>query len=291
MQSIKRTGIAVGYELCDLMSTVQPKIAMKIARTLSERLLPRISECNLVITRHILEWVQSIAPQTPSILVPGLFDADSFKEDLAGAQRFRDRHGVAESDVLVCYNGSWWKSKGLAMLMSAFKRARTQSRTPMKLVITGRFTGSPIEDNVSELVKTMGLEADVILPGHLNMNDVVGVLSAADIVVSSSTDDPFNYAAFPTKVAEYAGMGRAILATEVGDVPLYFQDGVNAVLTDAHSVTSIADGLIRLAEHSAMRERLGIAAKQTAREHFDFQCCGQRIDHEVRTLLDNRKCA
>lgn len=291
MQSIKRAGIAVGYELCDLFSTSEPKMGRRIARVLAERFLPRVSECNIVITRHIQQWVQKIAPATPSILIPGLFDTDSFQHDMEKATRFREQYGINHSEVIVCYSGSWWKHKGLATLLAAFKLARSLTVKPMKLVVSGRFTGSPVEDDVSELAKQMNIEADVILPGHLNTEEVVGLLSAADVVVSSSTDHPFNHAAFPTKVAEYAGMGRPILATNVGDVPLYFKDGVNAVLTDAHSVASMADGLTRLARDSALRERLGNAAKQTSQDHFNFHRCGERIDDDVRALLNERKCA
>lgn len=291
MQTIKRAGIAVGYELCDLFSTSEPKIGRRVARALAERFLPRVSQCNIVITRHIQQWVKKVAPATHSILIPGLFDTESFQHDMQKAAYFRERYGIDHSEVIVCYNGSWWKQKGLAMLVEAFKLARSLTETPMKLVVSGSFTRSPVEDDVSELAKQMNVEADVILPGRLPTEEVIGLLSAADVVVSSSTDDPFNHAAFPTKVAEYAGMGRPILATNVGDVPLYFEDGVNAVLTDAHSVASMADGLTRLARDSALRERLGNAAKQTSQDHFNFRRCGQRIDDDVRALLHENKCA
>lgn len=291
MRSLKRSGFRVGFELCDFHSTYQTSPLKKVAYRLSERLLPKESELTVVISNHIAKHVAAVAPKTQISLIPGLCDATTFSRDDSAGNDFRKRFDISPETVVVSYAGSWWKPKGVSGLVEAFAAAQKKTNLPLKLCVAGRCTGSVLEDNVSEIVTQQDLTDHVILPGFLDSEQMVGLLSGSDVVVSPSLNHPFNIAAFPTKVAEYAGTGCAILATAVGDVPLYFEDGINAVLCDPHQRDSMANSIVRLAEDPELRRRIGDAAVATAHQNFDFRKCGIRIDQDVRNLLLQKKCA
>ena len=292
IRRLRSQGYRTGFELCDFHSTYQTSPVKKIAYGLSERILPGQVDLAVVITHHITDWVKSVSPQQRVVLVPGLFDTTKFHRSQDAANTFRNKHSIAEGEVVVTYAGSWWKQKGVVEFVRAFEYARTLTDVPLKLVVAGKFSGNTeLEDDIRQVIADRGLQECAILPGFLDSAEMVGLLSGSDVVVSPSLDHPFNHAAFPTKVAEYAGIGCAVLATAVGDVPLYFKDGVNSVLCDPHSTESMADGIVRLAEDRSLRQKIGVAAKETAQQYFDFRKCGIRIDNEVRELLSKRKCA
>ena len=291
MRQLKQRGFRVGFELCDFHSTYQVSPIKKAAYSLSERLLPRQSDLTIVITHHISNWVSSVAPGTRQLLIPGLCDTKTFVRSDSAASQFRRDHKISPETVLVSYAGSWWKPKGIAALIDAFDEARRISSVPIMLLVAGRYTGSVLEDDIEAIVNDRNMQKYVLLPGFLNSEQMVGLLSSSDIVVSPSLDHPFNHAAFPTKVAEYAATGCAILATSVGDIPHYFKNGVNAVLCDPHQASSMAAGIVQLAENRILRERLGQAAIETTRQNFDYRSCGQRIDSAIRSLIGKRECA
>lgn len=292
MIRLRQSGYLIGFEQCDFHSTCQPTLLKRIAYSLSERILPSSSDLTIVITSHIANWVKSVSAHQQVILIPGLFDTTRFRIVETEGCRFRQKHNIEQQEVIVTYAGSWWKTKGVAELIDAFEAAMARTDVPMRLVIAGAYSGcTDYEENVPELIRERSVAGSCVLPGYLDSDEMIGLLSASDVVVSPSLNHPFNHAAFPTKVAEYAGMGRAILATNVGDVPVYFRDHINAVLCDPDSSGSMSDGLLSLVQDPALRKRIGNAAAETARESFDYRKCGAKIDAFVREIMARQKSA
>lgn len=97
------------------------------------------------------------------------------------------------------------------------------------------------------------------------------------MLVLPQINDQFAIAAMPTKSAEYAMMGKAIIATEVGDIPLYFRNGESALLVKSESASALADAMERLIKDTELRNRLAIAARKVAETHFDYREAGKRI--------------
>lgn len=285
MKKLRACGVRIGYELCDMNSTTVPGLIRNSFYRLAERLLPAQSELNIVITKTIQNWVESVAPSVPSIVIPGLFDTKQFqRNDLTGSA-IRQQFGVGSNEVLITYAGSWWKHKGVATLVDAFELACRHSAIPLRLVVAGKYCGNDGEDDVVQLVADRGLSDKVVLPGFLDSNDMIALLSGSDVVVSPSWDVPFNAAAFPTKVAEYAGTGCCIVASLVGDIPVYFKNNENSVLVESDNAERMAEAFASLAADPELRARLGNSAAATARKHFDYLDCGKRLDQQIRAVL------
>ena len=159
------------------------------------------------------------------------------------------------------------------------------------MIVAGKYCGNDGEDDVLQLAHKAGLSDRVVLPGFLGPADMIGLLSGSDVVTSPSLDVPFNAAAFPTKIAEYAGIGCCIVATRVGDIPVYFQDNYNARLVVPDSPESMAAAFVELSASPEVRARLGASAAETAKVNFDYQEHGRKLDEAIRDHLQHRRAA
>lgn len=271
MMAAKKAGVRVAYELCDRFSTSAGSIMRRTCHLLAEYLLPRSADLNVVISKQIQSWVTRIASNTPTLIVPGLVDLDAFQKSETAASNFRLKYNISNDSFLMSYGGSWCKHKGLPMLIESFEKLQTPSsaRQMTRLVISGDPKITKNIDNIRSIVSSHSMRDSICLPGDLDETDIIGMISASNVVVSPSLDHAFSRNAFPTKVAEYAAMGKAIVATSVGEIPNYFKTGENALLCSPGDSNSMAFQLCRLRDDPLLLNNLEQSARITACKYFD----------------------
>ncbi len=115
--------------------------------------------------------------------------------------------------------------------------------------------------------------------------DVIDLQSTSDILVMPKLDDPINQAGLSTKLAEYLASGKAVVASNVGDVGKYLRHEYDALLVPPGDQHALEQGLIRLLEEPELRHKLGINARETALRHFDIKVNMTRL---VKALSERR---
>lgn len=88
----------------------------------------------------------------------------------------------------------------------------------------------------------------------------------------------------PMALLEAMAWGRAIVATAVGGVPDVLSDGEDALIVSPSDPAALATALVRLAGDTALRERLGPAARARALR-LNAEEVTDRLDRIYRDLL------
>jgi glycosyltransferase involved in cell wall biosynthesis len=98
-------------------------------------------------------------------------------------------------------------------------------------------------------------------------------LRNADIMILSRKDSLEDRCAFPTRLAEYLALGKAILVSPIGDIPLYLTDGADAgflSLKDVHTLSESSKAIIhRIIADSESREEMADQGNRKGRLYFD----------------------
>ncbi len=97
------------------------------------------------------------------------------------------------------------------------------------------------------------------ITGIVGRDDIVRHVAAFDIAVVPSV----NLYASPLKLFEYLQLGRAIVAPDTESIREVLTDGQDALLFDPGRDGALEAALLRLCIDSALRTRLGAAARQT----------------------------
>ncbi len=71
-------------------------------------------------------------------------------------------------------------------------------------------------------------------------------------------------------------MGKPVVSTDVGDVPLYVQDGYNGFIVNVGDAVALADRLSSLINDKYMSETFGRRAREIAVIQLDVELCAQR---------------
>ena len=102
-------------------------------------------------------------------------------------------------------------------------------------------------------------------------DDVPSVLKATDVYVCSSITE-----ASPISVWEAMSMARPIVATDVGDVAHFIQDGHNGFIVPLKDTAALAEKVGILIENERLRRDFGARVRDVAVEFLDVDICAKR---------------
>lgn len=203
--------------------------------------------------------------------------------------RFAPPADVREEDGCILFVGTVCEKKGVRQLVEAMPRI--VARHPAARL---RIVGPDWRDPVTGASYTASLAASV--PAELKPHiEFVGpilnaelppVLAAAQVAVY-----PSHMEAHPVAWLEGMAMGKAIVASRTGPGPEVIEDGVSGLLCDPHDPAAIADAVIRLLDDTALRRRLGVAAREYALGHFSPPELAERNERFYHACVAGAACA
>jgi glycosyltransferase involved in cell wall biosynthesis len=153
--------------------------------------------------------------------------------------------------------------KGHDLLLDALRESRWQSR-PWRLNVYG---DGPDEGYLRELAAHFGLTHRVSFHGHVA--DVERVWRENHLLVLPSRSE-----GMPLVVVEAMLCGRACVATDVGGLREWIDEGVEGFLAEAPSVRALGRALERAWEARPQWQQMGMAARARALRQVDHDPAG-----------------
>ena len=133
------------------------------------------------------------------------------------------------------------------------------------------FVGSgSLRERAEEILKSEIATRRVIFTGAVEHERVPALLDACDILVAPHVPlaDGSDFFGSPTKIFEYMAMGKAIVASRLGQIGEVLSDEETALLVEPGNIGQLTAALVRVAETPELRERLGPNAREAAvRKH------------------------
>ncbi len=137
----------------------------------------------------------------------------------------------------------------------------------------------PLRTRLLALRDELGLRDHVHLPGAVDQDRVAAALAGADVfaLASRPTEDG-DRDGIPNVLVEAMSCGVPVITTSAGGIPELVRHEVNGLVTGPGDVPALAAGLQRLLEDSALRSRLGAAARRTVEEGFDVAAAARTLE-------------
>lgn len=195
-------------------------------------------------------------------------------------EEVRRRLGVAQGRPLIAVVAVLEPRKGHAVLFDALVRLKAEGLSPMPVTALGG--DGFLRPELERLARESGLAGDVLFlgwePRHFNL------FNAADVVALPST----GFEDFPNVTIEAMGLGKTVVATDVGGVAEQFEDGVSGLLVRPGDAADLSRALGRACRDAGLRERLGRGASARFQERFTARASVERYLALYRTLISPR---
>ena len=133
---------------------------------------------------------------------------------------------------------------------------------------TFHLVGKDFEDDYSRQIKNLileyNLENNVFIYG--SKQDIATILEQSKIAVLTSQSE-----GLPVALLEYGFYRKPIVVTNVGEIPLLIQDGVNGFMVETGNVELFYDSLVKLLENETLQNNFGNALQQTIMDNYSEQ--------------------
>jgi glycosyltransferase involved in cell wall biosynthesis len=168
---------------------------------------------------------------------------------------------------LVVLSAAFRDFKGIPVAINAWPTVR-QRFPDAVLSLVG---GGELDSELRQLVTETGLDDAVVFAGV--RTDMPEVYRAADIVLLPSLYGEN----LPTVLIEASATSRAIAASRIGGIPDIVIDNETGLLFESGSAEGLAEAVCRLLEDAELRNRLGAAACDRARDEFSATAWVNRL--------------
>lgn len=194
-------------------------------------------------------------------------DLDVFKpmESDAGLKKL---YGITKPVVM--YMGQLHGAQYAEMMIHATERILETEDVIFLIVGSGAR-----EHFLLEQVVKRGLTDRVIFTGSVDHHDVPRYLSLADVAVACFEDNDITRCKSPLKIVEYMACGKAIVASDVGEVSHML--GGCGLLTASGNIEELAQGIITLLRDPGRRKTMECTARANAEKRFAWSVTTQNL--------------
>lgn len=220
--------------------------------------------------RHFIsKW--NVAPEK-IVVVPNGVDTAAF-DPRESAHQLRDRLGL-NSEPVIMFVGGFQPWHGLEQLVEAFA-AVARKRPAARLILVG---DGPARPAVEQQIGQMGLAKSVCITGYVAHEAIPDWLAMADVVVAPYPALPEELWFSPLKLFEYMAAGKAIVASQAGQIAEVIQHGHNGLLVRPGNISQLAEATLDLLDDPGQRMRLGQNARQQAVEQHSWAAYTRRLE-------------
>jgi len=240
----------------------------RIAGLMKFRIETLLCDAVFCISEYLMTFTGDHACGKPRLFkVPSTVDAGRFGNDFP--------RPVKES--YICYCGSLTMQKdGVDILIKAFAEI-AEGFPDLLLILVGKADTPEDEALLRQLVSDLNLSDRVIFTGKLPRNEIPAYTCNAEMLVLARPNSMVADAGFPSKLTEYLATGKPVVVTEVGEIPTYLSDGVNAFVAEADSHMAFADKMKYVLGNYDLASDVGTKGKELALTVFNYSYQAKRI--------------
>jgi glycosyltransferase involved in cell wall biosynthesis len=199
-------------------------------------------------------WVRRL----PAYRIPNGYDTSRFAPRPAAGDAFRRKWNIPRETLVVLTSAKLEPDKAHAVAIAALNRIY-EGMPELTYVVCGNGT---CEQQLRQLAAAGPLP--VCFTGLLELEELVGALNAADLVIHPSLHE-----IFPNAVGEAMACGRPVIAADAGGTEeLVGRDGSTGVLVPPNDARSLAGEAAALLGDPDRRARLGAAARRRIEREF-----------------------
>lgn len=230
---------------------------------LMERVAPNMMKGIFPISTQIRDFYLSLgAPAEKILLIPALVDVAEYSVE---AKESVD-HLIGKTYLF--NSGKFLEKDGVPYIIDAFDQL-AEHDPDVLLVFSGDVPEAQKQralDNMSERNRDR-----VVFTGFLSREELIWCYQHAAALLCCRSNSVYANFGFPTKLGEYLASGAPVIATAVGDVPLYLKHRDSALLANSEDSASIKANMEYVLQNRERAREIGRRGQQVAWAAFDYR--------------------
>jgi len=247
-------------------------LLLKLGRWL-ERFVVSHSDVSIAIDQSLIPYLKQLGAKRVEVVTYGI-KLDLFNK--CDGKEIVKKHCLPEGKV-VGYVGGMEPHHGVQYLVEAIPYV-IKEIPDVKFLIVGNGLLRPwLEEKAGK---------HGVFPGHVPYHEVPKYLAASDILVVPAAPRSKYVSVLTTKIFDYLGSGKAIIATDVGGIKQTLGDVT--LVVPPRDPKALANAILHLIKDRESRRKMGLEAKKIINIRFNYDKLAKRF---VKILEDaGRDC-
>jgi len=214
-----------------------------------------------VISNYLKDFALKYGVRGPVEIVPNGINFNKLRVKSLKS-KVREDLGIKDGEKVILTVSRLVEKNGVDVLIEAMKDVKG------KLVIVGEGK----ERKALELkVKSLKLENNVIFVGEVKPKEVIDYYSKADVFCRPSRSEGFG-----NVFIEAMAMGVPVVATDVGGIKDFLEDGKNGLKCEVDNSESVAEKINRILEDNNLVDRLIEGGRETVKK-YDWEIITEKM--------------
>lgn len=253
--------------------STQPSFLRDVIRfflVVLENTIPRVVDSISVASQRLkIECRKLAGKKVPVVNAPVGADLVMFNPSVPQAP-VREKYGITKP--LVLYLGQLHGGQYVELFIRTAEQLVKDYKRDYVFMIVG-------DGYMAKDLKTMamdkGLGGTLIFTGAVAHEFVPQYIAAADVCVACFEENEVTLCKSPLKIVEYLSSGKAIVASNVGEVPAML--GGAGILTIPGDSGSLAKGILQVLTDRQLKGQLEKLARQRAEEEYNWGITAQNL--------------
>lgn len=244
------------------------------------------------LVRHMIRRADWVLAHSSSLLSQAERIVEKFSDDRSyipygvECERLRDQAGSSDcrlpvqSGRYVLTTAKLYPRKGIDILLQAISKLETKV-PDLRFAIAG---DGPDEQMLKQMAHDLRIEHRVMFLGDIRSKDIPALVKNCEFFVLPSRSEPFGIV-----LLEAMTFGKAIIATKVGGIPEFVQDGFNGLLVPSEDSEALAAKIDLCIEDHDLRERIGKNGLSVVENQFNYGALILRYERLYETILGSKE--
>jgi glycosyltransferase involved in cell wall biosynthesis len=226
-----------------------------------------ISDGIFCISQFLIDFYESKGTAKGKLfLVPSTVDPTRF-----------DEPGDRPTPIpYIGYFGSLtFERDNIDILIKAFAQFSQNLKEPM--LILGGFCTESEKNKIKDLILKLGIQNRVQVLEYLSRKEITRYIFYSHVLVMVRTDNFETQASFPSKLAEFLATSKPVITVNIGEIPNYLTNGVDAFLIQPGNYEVLAEKLDYVFDNYELAKQVGRRGKELANTVFNYNYQAKRM--------------
>lgn len=244
----------------------------KINDRLIDRYICFFCDGVIAISDYLYRHINTLDSVKPVIKIPANSDFDEMNAISA-----------APKEAYLMYCGTIIYEKVIEFIISLFIQLKENKKYEgnLLLIVSGEH-----EENwklLYSVIKKSRFQKNITIKSNISHTELFSYYKGADVLIIPLRDTMQDIARFPHKIGEYTAAKRPLLSTNLGELEIYFKDGVSAILADTYSIDAYYNKLSVLLSSKQALDQIGLNGHAIGLSNFDYKAQGRML----KKFIDN----
>jgi glycosyltransferase involved in cell wall biosynthesis len=120
--------------------------------------------------------------------------------------------------------------------------------------------------------------------GYLKREEIIAYVSHAHILVMVRSNNQEAKASYPSKLSEFLASSKPVITVNVGEIPLYISDGINAFMVEPENADALAEKLEYVLLNYEFAIQVGKNGKELTDTVFNYNFQAKRMLEFINSL-------